>query len=156
MNGHLARALGNEHYRGHAFGWLFLLAMGGLNLFRGSVHLFRHDGGAASIAGIDLSLNGGVILSLFAAAGLGQLLMAAIDFSVALRFRALVPLLTGYHAVSQLGIALILWWWRPLPLEAPGKYGAVAMIPVALLAFWAATRRAGASADALPLGERAS
>ena len=88
--------------------------------------------------------------------GLGQLLMAAIDFAVALRFRALVPLVVGYHALNQLGAALILWWWRPLPLEAPGKYGALAMIPLVLLAFWAATRRAGASADALPLAERAS
>lgn len=156
MNGRLADALGNEHYRGHAFGWLFLLALGAMNLFRGTIHLFKADGGAASIAGIDLSLNGGVILSMFAAMGLGQLLMAAIDFSVALRFRALVPLLTGYHALNQLGVALILWWWRPLPLEAPGKYGAVAMIPLVLLAFWAAMRRGDASARAAaPLAERA-
>ena len=55
-----------------------------------------------------------------------------------------------------LGVALILWWWRPLPLEAPGKYGALAMIPLVLLAFWAATRRAGESRSAeAPLAERA-
>ena len=56
----LARALGNEHYRGHAFGWMFLLLVGAINLFRGSVHVFKSDGGAASIAGIDLTLNGSV------------------------------------------------------------------------------------------------
>ncbi len=156
MNGSLARSLGNEHYRGHAFAWLFLLAMGSMNLFRGSIHLFKADGGAASIAGIDLSLNGEVILSLFAGMGLAQLLMAAIDFAVALRFRALVPLLVGYHALNQLGVALIAWWWRPIPLEAPGKYGAVALIPLVLLALWAATRRGEASARATaPLAERA-
>ena len=50
----LTRALGNEHYRGHALAWAFLLLLGAMNLFRGSIHLFKADGGAASIAGIDL------------------------------------------------------------------------------------------------------
>ena len=137
----LAAALGNEHYSGHAFGWIFLLLIGAINLFRGSVHLLKPDGGAASIAGIDLSLNGEVILTLFAAAGLGQLLMAVIDFAVGLRFRALVPVVVGYHLLQQIGAAIIVWWWRPLPLAAPGKFGALSVVPVALLAFWAATRR---------------
>ena len=65
----LSDALDNAHYRGRRFGWLFLLLMAGLNLFRGSVHTFRDDGGAQSIAGIDLSENREVILSLIATAG---------------------------------------------------------------------------------------
>jgi hypothetical protein len=137
----LARALGNEHYRGHAFGWVVLLLFGAINLFRGSVHLFSSDGGAASIAGIDLSQNGEVILTLFAAMGLTQLLMAGIDFAVALRFRALAPLVVGYHLIQQVGAALILWGWRPLPVDAPGKAGALFILPVAALGFWAAIRR---------------
>jgi len=141
----LAQALGNQHYRGHAFGWLVLLLLGSLNLFRGSVHLFKPDGGAQSIAGIDLSLNGEVILTLFATMGLTQLLMAAIDFAVALRFRALVPYVVGYHLIQQAGAAIILWWWRPLPLEAPGKFGALIILPVVAVAFWAALHRRGAS-----------
>ena len=136
----LAGALGNEHYRGHAFGWMFLLLVGAINLFRGSVHVFKSDGGAASIAGIDLTVNGAVILTLFAGMGVTQLLMAAIDFAVALRFRALVSLVVGYHLLQQIGTAIVVWWWRPLPLEAPGKYGALFILPVVLLAFWAATR----------------
>jgi hypothetical protein len=136
----LGSALSNSHYHGHAFGWIFLLGMGAMNLFRGSIHLFKADGGASSIAGIDLALNGEVILMLFASMGLTQLLMAAVDFAVALRFRALVPWLVGFHLIHQIGAALIVWWWRPLPLPAPGKYGAVALLPVVLLAFFAATR----------------
>ncbi len=141
MSGRLARALGNEHYRGHAFGWISLLLIGAINLFRGSIHLFKADAGASSIAGIDLSLNGEVILSLSAAVGLGQLVMAAIDLAVALRYRALVPFVIGYHLLQQIGTAIILWWWRPLPLEAPGKYGVLYLLPVLLFALWAATRR---------------
>ena len=51
----LAQALSNEHYRGRAFGWIFLL------------------------------------------------LMAAIDLAVALRYRALVPFVVGYHLLQQIG-----------------------------------------------------
>ncbi len=131
-------------YRGHAFGWIFLLGIGAINLFRGSVHLFAEDGGASRIATIPLendAVLGAVVLSLFASMGVNQLLMAAIDFAVALRFRAFVPLLVGYHTAVQLGVAVVLWWWRPLPVAAPGKYGAVYLLPVMLLALWAATRQ---------------
>jgi len=120
---------------------MLLVLFGAMNLFRGSVHLLKPDGGAASIAGIDLSQNGEVILTLFAASGLVQLLMAAIDFAVALRLRALVPWVMGYHALQQIGASIIVWWWRPLPVDAPGKYGAVLLVPVTLLGLLAATRR---------------
>jgi hypothetical protein len=136
----LAAALGNEHYRGGVFGWLFLIAVGAMNLFRGSVHTFKADGGASSIAGIDLSQNGEVILTLFAAAGITQLLMAAIDFTVALRLRALVPWLVGYHLVHQVMATLVVWWWRPLPLDAPGKFGAAILVPIAGVALASALR----------------
>ncbi len=58
-----------------------------------------------------------------------------------MRFRALVPLRVVYHLIHQIGAALILWWWRPLPIDAPGKLGAVAVIPVVAVAFFCATRR---------------
>ena len=41
-----------------AFGWTFLVLIGILNLGRGSIHVFKSDGGAGSIAGIDLFLSG--------------------------------------------------------------------------------------------------
>jgi hypothetical protein len=86
-----------------AFGWIFLVLIGLMNLGRGSIHVFRSDGGAASIAGIDLSQNGEVILTVFATMGLTQILMGLIDLAVGLRFRALVPLLVGYHLIHQIG-----------------------------------------------------
>lgn len=137
----LLRAFRNDHYSGGAFGWIFLVAHGVMNLGRGSIHLFKADGGAASIAGIDLSQNGEVILSLFAAFGFGQLLMGAIDLAIGIRFRALTPLLVAYYLILQIGTSLILWGWRPLPLQAPGKYGAVILIPVVALALYSAIRR---------------
>jgi hypothetical protein len=55
--------------RGGTFAWIFLALHGVMKLVRGSIHVFKDDGGAASIAGIDLSQNGEVILALFAAMG---------------------------------------------------------------------------------------
>ncbi len=121
IDARIGQALGNDRYRGMAFGWILLVLLGVMNLGRGSIHVFRSDGGASSIAGIDLSQNGEVILTLFAAMGLTQILMGVIDLAVGLRFRALVPLLVGYHPIHQIRAALILWWWRPLPVDAPGN-----------------------------------
>ncbi len=137
----IGQALGNDRSRGMAFGWIFLVGIGILNLGRGSIHVFRSDGGAASIAGIDLSQNGEVILTLFASMGLAQILFGVIDLAVGLRFRALVPLLLGYHLLQQIGLSIIIWWWRPLPVEAPGKFGAVILIPLVALALFSAMRR---------------
>ena len=147
IDARIGRALGNDHYHGMAFGWIFLVLIGILNLGRGSIHVFRSDGGAASIAGIDLSQNGEVILTLFAAMGLTQILLGGIDLAVGLRFRALAPFLLGYHGLQQIGAAIIVWWWRPLPVEAPGKFGVVALIPVVAVAFFCGTRRPSARPD---------
>ena len=146
------QALGNDRYRGMAFGWIFLVSIGILNLGRGSIHVFRSDGGAASIAGIDLSQNGEVILTLFAGMGLTQILIGMIDIAVGLRFRALAPLLLGYHTLQQIGTAIIVWWWRPLPVEAPGKFGAVLIIPLVAIAWFCSTRpRATPDASEAPI-----
>ncbi len=83
MDERIGQALGNDRYRGMAFGWIFLVGIGILNLGRGSIQVFRSDGGAAIIAG----------------------------------------------------------WWRPLPVEAPGKFGAVILIPLVALALFSAMRR---------------
>ncbi len=60
----------NESYRGSPLAWWVLLALGALNLARDSIHLFASDGGAAQIAGIDLSGERAVIVFLFAVMGL--------------------------------------------------------------------------------------
>ncbi len=136
------RALGNDHYHGSAPAWLALAAFGLFNLGRGGIHFFKADGGAGSIAGIDLSMNHEVILSLFATMGLTQMLLGVIDLIVALRCRALVPLLLAYHLLYSIGAAFVLWVWRPFPVDAPGKFGVLPMTLVLALAFLLSLRRA--------------
>ena len=49
-------------------------------------------------------------------------------------------MLVAYHLVHNLGAALIVWLYKPLPVDAPGRYGAVVMIPIAATALWSALR----------------
>src|SRR5262245_21771249 len=65
-----------------------------LSAVRSCIHLLSPDGGAGSIAGMDLSVAGakGIIFA-FALWGSSQLLFALIQVLVAFRYRALVPLM---------------------------------------------------------------
>jgi len=59
---------------------------------RSCIHIFSADGGAGSIAGMDLAVAGanGIVFA-FALWGTSQLLMAFIQLLVVIRYRALVP-----------------------------------------------------------------
>ena len=139
----------NAAYHGSSFAWWVLLALGALNLFRGSIHLFASDGGAGQIAGIDLLQARDVIVFLFAVMGLQQLAFGAIEFIVALRYRAFVPLLLGLETLKQGVAVIVVWFYKPLPVEAPGKYGAPVLLLVLALALFMSLRsrtRVGAGA----------
>ena len=142
----LLPANSNAAYRGSPVAWLFLLALGFVNLVRGSIHLFADDGGAGRIAGIDLAQNREVIVMLFAIMGLDQLAWGAIDLAVALRHRAWVPAVLGISLVKQALGAAVMWWYKPLPVAAPGKFGAVLTLPLLALALWLSLRDSAAPA----------
>ncbi len=59
---------------------------------RSGIHLLAPDGGAGSIAGLDLTVAGadGIIFA-FALWGSAQLIYAPIQLAVAFRYRSLVP-----------------------------------------------------------------
>ena len=59
----------NDAYRGSLFSAYLLALFGILTVIPGCIHVFVPDGGAGSIAGIDLSQNGRVIIAVFAWAG---------------------------------------------------------------------------------------
>jgi hypothetical protein len=130
----------NEPYRGRPIAWQLLLLLAAVNFVRGGIHLFADDGGAGRIAGIDLAQGGAVIVMLFAVMGIDQIVWGAIDAAVALRWRAFVPLVLAVTLAKQLTGALVMWVYKPLLVPAPGKYGALLMLPVLLFALWASLR----------------
>ncbi|MBL6853115.1 MAG: hypothetical protein ISS15_01700 [Alphaproteobacteria bacterium] len=122
-----------------------------INVFRGCVHAFAPDGGAHSIAGLDLSTNAQTILSLFAGMGFHQLVMAGFQVFVLWKRRDLVTIaLVLQTAEIVLGVAN-LYFYRTLPVEVPGmpfNVANLAILLVALAVAWQLERRAPARSGA--------
>jgi hypothetical protein len=79
-----------EGYKNTA--WIFLLITI-FTIVRSCIHIFAPDGGAGSIAGIDVSGAGGSnVVSMFAFWGLSQLLMGVVYLVVFFRYKSLNPI----------------------------------------------------------------
>jgi hypothetical protein len=114
-----------------------------INAARGGIHAFTSDGGAHSIAGLDLSCARQTILSLFAAVGFHQLAMAGFQVFVLAFRRDLVVIALGLQtAETALGLAN-LYWYRTFPVVVPGaafNTALVVLLAVSLGAAWIGAR----------------
>ena len=100
---------------------LVLLLMALINLGRGAIHAFAPDGGAGSIAGLDLTHDRQTILSLFAVLGLGQMVKGAAQLFIVARRRDLVGLFLALQVADTALAVANLYLWRPLPVSVPGQ-----------------------------------
>mgnify|MGYP000864713630 CR=1 FL=1 len=102
---------------------------------RSCIHLFAPDGGAGSIAGMDLAVAGaeGIIFA-FALWGSAQLVYALIQLLVAFRYRSLVPLMYLLLAVETL-LRMLVGAMRPVGFAhtPPGATGNLVLLPLALV-----------------------
>jgi hypothetical protein len=90
------------------------------NIGRGCIHAFAPDGGAHSIAGLDISNARQTILSLFAAMGMHQLAMGGFQFYVLVFRRDLILIaLVLQTAETMLGV-FNLYFYRTMPVVVPG------------------------------------
>lgn len=102
--------------------------LGAVNLARGAIHLFAPDGGAASIAGLDLSGAPQTILFLFASLGVGQIALGLADAAAAWRWHGFVtPLLLIHTVQAGLGV-FVLFVFKPPPTEVPGQWFNLAVL----------------------------
>ena len=96
LNKILPRIVDND-YRGYkaALWFFYLLAI--VTVVRSLIHMFKHDGGAQSIATIPLDTytQGGsqAVIFLFAYWGLSQLMFGLLYVVVGLRYKSLIPLM---------------------------------------------------------------
>lgn len=82
------------HYAGPALPFYFTCVLLTLITARSCVHLFAPDGGAHSIATIDISVAGGAnIVALFGQWGAIQLLLGGLLWLLVLRYRGLLPVI---------------------------------------------------------------
>lgn len=133
----------DDAYRGSPLAVWFLWLQIALNAFRGWVHVFWADSGAGRIAGIDLSTNAAPIISLLAAIGVDQLAWGVIELGVVTRYRRWIPTLLAFLLAKQVAAAWLLWIWKPLGVEAPGKLGALIGVPIAAIALGLSLRVRG-------------
>lgn len=86
------------------------------NLARGGVHVFAADGGAGTVSGLDLTSAGAVIVSLFAAIGVMQMIVGALELFVLTQRRDLMVVALGLQAALSIGGVWVLQMWKPLPM----------------------------------------
>jgi hypothetical protein len=126
-----------NEYRGPAAATWFLAIYTLVATVRSFIHVLAPDGGAQSIAGLDVGVAGGSnIVALFGQWGLEQLLVALVGWAVLLRYRVFIPLMIGVAFLEQLGRFGI---GQLKPIEAagtpPGAVGTWVLLPLTLLFF---------------------
>ena len=78
-------------FQGYKIAAIIFLLVTLVTIARSCIHIFASDGGAGSIAGINVSVAGGSnIVSLFALWGLSQLLMGFVYLVVFFRYKSLI------------------------------------------------------------------
>jgi hypothetical protein len=137
----------DRDYRGSPLAIAFLWLQIAIDVFRGCVHVFFDDSGAGRIAGIDLTRNGAPVVSLLAAIGVNQLVWAAVELGVVTRYRRWIPALLALLLAKQAASAWLLWLWKPLGVEAPGRLGALAGLPLLAIALWLSLRERSAGPE---------
>jgi hypothetical protein len=130
----------DDEYRGSPLAVAFLWLHIALNAFRGLVHVFWEDSGAGRIAGIDLAHHAAPVISLLALLGVDQIAWGAIELGVVTRYRRWIPTVLALLLAKQVAGAWLLWVWKPLGVDAPGKLGALYGVPLVALALWLSLR----------------
>jgi hypothetical protein len=127
----------NNKFPGYKFSEYAFLGLTIITVARSLAHMFLPDGGAESIATIDLSIEGAdVIVAMFAQWGLSQLLMAVLYIVVFFRYKNMIPLM--YIIIiaeysGRIGMGLL----KPFETlgTAPGAIGNFIIVPLAIILF---------------------
>jgi hypothetical protein len=134
----------NHQYHGSRYAAWFLALYGIGWIGPGMIHSFLPDGGAGSIAGLDLSHNPTMIFAMFAWAGATQIAHGLATLVVAMRYRSLVPLFLLVSLFERLLLSLS-GWVTHAPASGhhpPEHYGSLISLPLILLFLWLALRPA--------------
>lgn len=116
--------------------WLFtILAI--ISTIRSLIHFLAPDGGAESIAGLDLSKGAENIIFAFGLWGLSQLLYAFIQLLVAFRYRTLIPLFYLILFFETLGRMLVGRMKPPILTHGipPGGIANYVILPLVIIMF---------------------
>jgi len=132
----------NDAYSGALVSAYFLTLFSALTIVPGCIHTFAPDGGAGTIAGIDLSQNGRVVIAVFAWAGTTQIAFGLAMLAVSLRYRNLVPLMLALAIVERTLHALNAWAIKGVDTahHPPEHYAVLVALPL-MVAFFVLSLR---------------
>lgn len=121
----------NDAYTGSPAAAHLLAVLAVLTIVPACIHLFLPDGGAGSIAGLDLGPCGPVVVALFAWAGATQLAFGLVMLAVALRHRPFVPAVLALLLLERGLHALNAWLWKSgSGHHPPEHYAVLVALPV--------------------------
>ena len=127
----------NNDFSGYKFSAIAFLLLAIISIARSLAHILLPDGGAASIATIDLNVEGAnIIVGIFAQWGLSQLLMAVFFVVVYFRYKSLIPLMYVF-IIAEYAARIIIGLMKPIETTgiAPGAVGNLIIMPLAILLF---------------------
>ncbi|MGC9523485.1 MAG: hypothetical protein ACP5HG_16620 [Anaerolineae bacterium] len=133
----------SARYRGSPLALCFLVLFAVTGTVRSLIHILAPDGGAGTIAGLTIQVDGGGnLVAIFAQWGASQLILALLTWLVVLRYRFLVPAMLAVVTLEQalrIGVGLL----KPLDAAAapPGAIGSTIVLPLALIALALSLRR---------------
>lgn len=85
---------GDNTYSGSMLAFYVFIMLTVMTTFRSLAHILLPDGGAESIASIDVDVEGGdAIVAMFAYWGLSQLILAVLYILSIVRYKSLIPLM---------------------------------------------------------------
>jgi hypothetical protein len=133
-----------RQYQGPIVPFYFLVFIAFVSTIRSLIHIFPPDGGAASIAGIDVNVQGGSnIIAIFGQWGASQLLLALVFWIVIVRYRFLTPLMLALvvlEALLRIGVGHMKLLAVSVP--PPGVIGSHLLLPIAAAFFvWSLWKR---------------
>ena len=136
-------------YQGTKFSLVFLIVLTSVTTLRSLAHIFLPDGGANSIAGLDVSVAGGSnLIALFAQWGYTQLLLSVMMSGVIVFARYLVPFALLVQTLDWGGRILIgLMKSVEVASPPPGEIGSYILWPLCLIAVWFALPKKAASSQ---------
>ena len=136
--------------RGSRLPLSFLVLVAGIGVVRSGIHILSPDGGAGTIAGMNLATGGAAeIILAFALWGSEQLVYALIQWIVILRYRSLVPLMWGLQLLETLG-RMVVGRIKPVTFAhtPPGAYQNYIYLALAVsmlaLSLWSGMKATGA------------
>ena len=125
------------------FSLIFLIVLTTVTTLRSLAHIFLPDGGANSIAGLDVSGAGGNnLIAMFAQWGYTQLLLSVMMWGVIIFARNLLPFALLVQTLDW-GGRILIGLMKPVEVASapPGEIGSYILWPLCLIALWFSLRK---------------